>query len=43
MKGFLRVQLDWLRDTLRWYWPEVILVTAAVWIAMALALVLLST
>lgn len=43
MKGFLRHPLFWLRETLRWHWPEAILIAAAVWIAMALALALLST
>ena len=43
MRGFLHDPLFWLRETLRWHWREVIGITAAVWTAAALALVLLPT
>ena len=43
MKGFLREPLYWLYAGLRWHWREVIGITVAVWIALSLALILLST
>ncbi len=42
MKGFLRDPLFWVRDTLRRHWREMILITATVWIALAVVLAAVS-
>ena len=34
--------LRWARDTLRSYWWEILIITGAVWTALALALVMLA-
>ena len=42
MKRFLREPLFWVREALRWHWREVVGITAAVWSALVLALILLA-
>lgn len=42
MREFLSDPLFWLRETLRWHWWEILIVTGAIWTTLALALLALS-